>query len=115
MIGIARIAAWAALASVVALTFVPPALRPVSYLPHAWEHFAAFSALGAVFAFGYPRQRLAVILAAVPVTAVLEVVQLFAPGRHARLSDFVVNTLGACIGLAMVGWMAPQEKPRTGK
>jgi len=30
----------------------------------------------------------------------IEVAELLVPGRHARLSDFVVNALAACIGLA---------------
>jgi hypothetical protein len=30
----------------------------------------------------------------------IELAQLFAPGRHARLSDFIVDASAACIGLA---------------
>ena len=39
---------------------------------------------------------------------VLELLQLFVPGRHARLEDFVVDALAACIGFAIVavgGWL----------
>ena len=32
---------------------------------------------------------------------VLELLQLWAPGRHARLEDFVVDALAACAGLAV--------------
>jgi len=31
-------------------------------------------------------------------TGILELFQLLVPGRHARLSDFIVNVLGACAG-----------------
>jgi VanZ family protein len=29
----------------------------------------------------------------------IEIAQLFVPGRHARLSDFIVDTVAVCIGL----------------
>ena len=32
-------------------------------------------------------------------TGLIEVLQFLAPGRHARLSDFVVDALAACAGL----------------
>jgi VanZ family protein len=33
---------------------------------------------------------------------VIEILQFWAPGRHARLEDFVVDALTACLGLAVV-------------
>jgi len=33
-------------------------------------------------------------------TGVIEILQFWAPGRHARLMDFVVDALAACVGLA---------------
>ena len=35
-----------------------------------------------------------------PCTGLIEILQLWAPGRHARLEDFVVDALAACVGLA---------------
>ncbi len=32
---------------------------------------------------------------------VIEILQLWAPGRHARLEDFAVDALAACAGLAV--------------
>jgi VanZ family protein len=32
----------------------------------------------------------------------LEALQLFAPGRHARIDDFAVDALAACAGFALV-------------
>jgi VanZ family protein len=32
---------------------------------------------------------------------VIEILQIWAPGRHARLEDFVVDALAACAGLAI--------------
>jgi VanZ family protein len=99
---IGRWIAWAALAGVVVLSLVPVGLRPVSALPHIYEHFTAFLLVGLAFGIGYPAQRLAIGLASVPTAAILELLQIFVPGRHARVSDFVVNATGACVALAAV-------------
>jgi len=32
---------------------------------------------------------------------ILELLQLFVPGRHARLEDFLVDALAVCVGLAV--------------
>jgi len=32
---------------------------------------------------------------------VIEFAQLFVPGRHARLSDFIIDAFGACVGAAL--------------
>jgi VanZ family protein len=42
---------------------------------------------------------MAVAIALVTFAAFVEVVQLFVPGRHARLSDFAIDALAAIIGL----------------
>jgi len=34
---------------------------------------------------------------------ILELLQLFVPGRHARLEDFVVDALAALVGFAIAG------------
>jgi VanZ family protein len=36
----------------------------------------------------------------------LEVLQLWAPGRHARIEDFAVDALAACVGFAFVAGLA---------
>ena len=43
---------------------------------------------------------------------VIEAAQLFAPGRHARLSDFVVDTLGMYVGLLAVALAVRIRAPR---
>ena len=37
---------------------------------------------------------------AVGLTGLIEILQFWAPGRHARLEDFLVDALAACVGLA---------------
>lgn len=98
----ARVLAWTLALAVVVLSFVPPGLRPDTGAPHFLEHFAIYAILGAAFAIGYNRkQRLLAILFAV-FAGSIEAAQLIAPGRHARLGDFVVDALGAYVGLLAV-------------
>ena len=42
---------------------------------------------------------MAVAIALITFAAFVEVVQLFVPGRYARLSDFAIDALAAIIGL----------------
>src|SRR3954452_12502014 len=95
-----RIAAWLLLAAVIILSLVPPAWRPVSGLPHDLEHAAIFLAAGLVFTRAYPGHHYALALTAVIFVGVLEVLQRLVPGRHARVSDFVVDAASVCIGIA---------------
>ena len=39
-------------------------------------------------------------LMVVAISGVMEILQFWAPGRHARLEDFLVDALAACVGLA---------------
>jgi VanZ family protein len=110
MTAIARVAAWLGLGTIVVLTLVPPALRPVSAAPNVLEHFAVFLLVGGAFAWAYPRYRFVLIGVSIPCVAALELLQLFVPGRHARVSDFVVNAIGACIGIALVHLVARSHR-----
>jgi VanZ family protein len=100
----ARLAGWAVLCAIVALTSVPPAWRLVTGASHFAEHFAIFFLAGGFFALGYRRNPVVIGIFAVAVVGILEVIQLFVPGRHARAIDFVVNALGVCVGIAAV-WL----------
>src|SRR5712692_8036243 len=91
---LARVTAWLVLAAAVVITLGPPRLRPATGMEHHLEHFLAFALLACVFALAYPGRRLALALLGVMMTAMLETFQLWSPGRHASLSDFVVNTAG---------------------
>jgi VanZ family protein len=98
---VARIVAWSLAAAIIVLSIVPPAVRPETNASHNLEHFLIYSATG--FAFGWSHQRrhdfLAVLL--VLFSGGIEIAQLFMPGRHARLSDFIIDALAACVGLFM--------------
>lgn len=96
-----RALAWILVAAIVVLTLAPASLRPVSPLPHKLEHLIAFLLLGIALARAYPHRIYFLALMAILFVGGVEALQLFAPGRHARLSDFVVDAVSVCAGLAM--------------
>jgi VanZ family protein len=103
----ARVAAWSLAAAIVILSLVPPALRPETSAPHSLEHFIIYAATGFAFGLGYKRRHdlLAVLL--ILFSTSVEIAQLFVPGRHARLSDLIIDAAAACIGLVMSSLLSP--------
>jgi VanZ family protein len=100
MTTILRILAWLLAAAATFATLGPPRFRPHSQLGHDGEHACAFILIGLAFGFAYPRHRWLAAAIAVVGTGAIEVLQLWAPGRHATPEDFVVDALAACAGLA---------------
>jgi VanZ family protein len=101
MTTILRLFAWLLAAAVTFATLGPPRFRPHSNLGQDGEHAFAFVLIGLAFGLAYPRHRLLTSVIAVVMIGVVELLQLWAPGRHARLEDFVVDALAACIGMAV--------------
>src|ERR1700685_1844661 len=97
----ARIAAWILALAIVVLSIVPPGLRPETNMPHHLEHFAIFFATGVAFISGYGQRALGVAIALVAFAGLIEIAQLYVPGRHARLSDFIVDAAALCVGMAL--------------
>jgi len=96
-----RLFAWSLAAAVAFATLGPPGLRPHSNLGQDGEHALAFVLLGLAFGLAYPRSRLFTAMFVVGYTGLIEILQFLAPGRHARLEDFVVDALAACLGIAL--------------
>ena len=96
-----RIVAWLLTAAVTFATLGPARLRPHSDLGQDGEHALAFVLVGLAFGLAYPRRRLLTAAIAVILIGVLELLQLWMPGRHARWGDFVVDALAACMGIAV--------------
>jgi len=101
-----RVVAWLLAVIVVVLSVVPPTLRPETEAPHNLEHFAAFFATGLAFGFGYDRRPVPVAFGLVSFSGMIEIIQIFVPGRHSRLSDFTVDALAVCIGVALAAFAA---------
>ncbi len=108
-----KLSAWLLAAAVTFATLGPPRLRPHSNLGQDGEHALAFVLIGLAFGLAYPRRRLLTAVVAVVLTGVLEVLQLWMPGRHARLEDFVVDAAAACVGFAIaaaIEWLMLQVR-----
>src|ERR1700760_5187738 len=97
-----RLFAWLLAAAVAFATLGPPRYRPPSNLGQDGEHALAFVLIGLAFGLAYPRHRSTVVVTLVLI-GVLELLQFFMPGRHARLEDFIVDALAACIGFVIAG------------
>lgn len=94
-----RVLTWILLAATLLLSFAPASLRPVTGAPRAVEHFAIFTLFGLAFALGYRAAYLRQACILVLFCGVVEFLQRFAPGRHARLVDFAVDAVASCVGL----------------
>jgi VanZ family protein len=102
-----RIFAWLLAAAVTFATLGPASYRPHSDLGQDGEHALAFVLIGLAFGLAYPRQR-SMVVVAVGLIGVLELLQILVPGRHARLEDFIVDAIAACVGFviaALLNWL----------
>jgi VanZ family protein len=107
-----QITGWALLVAITVLSFVPPNSRPDTGTPHSLEHLALFVPTGLAFALGYAPRYFFQLFALTTFTVVVEVGQMWVPGRHARLSDFLVNVLGLCLGVGLGFLLDPTRSPR---
>ena len=96
---ILRLFAWGLAAAIAFATLGPPEQRPHSNLGQNGEHALAFVLLGLAFGLANTRNRLLTAAFVIAFTGLIEVLQFLAPGRHARLQDFVVDALAASLGL----------------
>ena len=113
MTTVARVISWLLLAAAAFLTLAPRTFRPYTGVEHHLEHFLAFALLGLVFGLGYPRRPVLLALIGVMAAAALEILQRWVPGRHALLSDFMINAAGLCIGVAAavaLNWLVAVRK-----
>ena len=92
-----------AVLSVVPQAYVP-ALSPATYadrLIHIIEHATIFLLAGLAFGIGYPNRIVFSFLGLGTYTLGVEIAQLWIPGRHARVSDFLVDIIAVSVGLYM--------------
>jgi hypothetical protein len=101
MTSILRIFAWILAAAVTFMTLGPAQFRPHLILGQDSDHALAFILVGIAFGLAYVRYRLITAAISVVMIGGLEILQLWAPGRHARFEDFAVDALAACAGVAL--------------
>src|SRR5216683_4998514 len=104
MTTILRLFAWLLAAAVTFATLGPPRFRPHSSFGQDGEHAIAFVLIGLACGLAYSRHRLLTSAISVVMIGVIEILQIWAPGRHTRFEDFAVDALAAFVGLiAAVG------------
>jgi len=100
MIGhLIRVATWLYVGVLICLTLGPASVRPDIRMPHCLEHLAAFGLSGLFFSIGYRFRSTLLGLWGGAFTAFLEILQMWVPDRHARFTDFAMDTLGFWIGI----------------
>jgi len=107
-----RVAAWFLLLAIVVLSVVPPDFRPVTPAPHNVEHLVIFFLTGLAFGLGYASRLFLQIIALAAFSAGIELVQIYIPGRHARLSDFLVNAVSVALGVGLAALLAGRHPRR---
>jgi VanZ family protein len=93
-----RAVAWLYAGALVGLTLGPASVRPETPMPPYLEHVAAFGFSGLLFSIGYRSRPALVLLVGIGFAALLEFLQIWVPGRHARWIDLAMDALGFCIG-----------------
>lgn len=96
-----RLAAWFALLGIVIATLSPIGLRPHTWLPVDLERALAYAGIGVLFALGYPRHILKVVLFLTVCIFALEAFQHLTPDRHGQIHDAWVKFAGAVAGLIL--------------
>jgi VanZ family protein len=94
-------AAWFLVVLIVILSLVPPSYRLVTGAGHNLEHFLIFLSTGLAFGIGSANRWWILVTGLLTFAAAVELAQSLVPGRHARMSDFIINAAGACIGIAL--------------
>jgi hypothetical protein len=85
MTTILRLFAWLLAAAVTFATLGPPRFRPHSSFGQDGEHAIAFVLIGLAFGLAYSRHRLLTSAISLVMIGTIEILQIWAPGRHARL------------------------------
>ena len=115
-----RMAGWLCVCVLVVLSWIPREWEARTGLPGLIEHAIAYCGTAAIFAFAYqdPR-RWRLIAGFVVLAGVLEVGQLWVPGRSAQVAGFAASSIGAIAGVllgrAAIIWlvgfvMRPQKR-----
>jgi len=106
---ILRFVGWLGVAAIGVLSTLPGDARPHlgSDLPGQVEHLLAYFMTSCVLALGYRKREHAtpIILGLMAYAGLLEVAQLWIPGRMSRLIDFVASALGVLAGTGVIQLM----------
>jgi VanZ family protein len=97
---VARVSALGCIVALVVLSWLPRNMEQRTGLPGQLEHVMAYAGTGFFAAFGFSRTR-QVLMGLALLAAILEVGQLWIPGRTSQLIDFMASSAGAAFGTAI--------------
>jgi VanZ family protein len=118
---LARAAFAVGVVAVIALSLMPSSAAPDTGINDKIGHFLAYFALALAGVTGFHGRRAQVMIVCglIAIGVLMEVGQLFAPGRQASVLDIIANTLGvmcgtavASAGLRMLDVLRPLVKAR---
>jgi VanZ family protein len=101
-----RIGPWACILLIAILSLVPGEERPHTGMPGQAEHFLAYFITGALLAgrLGWTsRRRWAAAAGLSAYGGVLEILQIWVPGRCSQFIDFAASSAGAICGTIAAG------------
>jgi VanZ family protein len=96
--GLLKCAGWLAVISLAIASLVPGPYRPHAGLDGGLEHALAYAVASAILAFTYSSQWRRALIGLGLFAGMLEVLQVFAHGRHPQFRDFVASCLGVIAG-----------------
>ena len=96
-----RIAGCLLVAAIVVLSLLRGQDRPHSGAPSEFEHLVAYLVAAVVLGIGYPERKTQLKLAMLLVllSGMMEIFQLWIPGRNSELAGFLGSSAGAIIGM----------------
>lgn len=91
--------------AIIVLSLVPGAVRPHTSLPGKLEHFIAYCSTASALAFGFRSRSgwIAIILGLAMLATSMEILQLWAPGRHSTVGDAIASSFGGVVGTMLGG------------
>ncbi|UHC14235.1 hypothetical protein LRS73_16840 [Methylobacterium currus] len=96
---LARISTPFAVLALIILSWLPGTERPHTGLAGQVEHFIAYTLTAAGIVIGFPHRIQTVALMLIGLNAVLEVGQIWIPGRTSQFIDFAASCGGIVLGL----------------
>lgn len=108
----ARLAACICVVALVVLSWLPKEMEARTGLPGQLEHMAAYAGTALFIALGFDR-RARLLTGLIALAGMLEIGQIWIPGRTSQVIDFVASSAGAVIGMAVgYGLMRLQSSRR---
>src|SRR3954465_9811294 len=89
---------WLLIFAIIVLSLVPASHRPTSGASNELEHIAIYLLAGVALGIGYQKRLSWVAIGLVIFAGLIEMAQLWVPGRHARFSDLLIDGVAAFIG-----------------